>query len=566
MRERGWTLSTLILAFLLGAGVLLPAELHPAGMALQAALSGILLWLVLRQSPLSSCAVLRVPLLAGAALLPAILLSTQTHTSEAFVYQLFPAAVAFLAAAWQAGSRQGRDRLSLVMITLGTTVSLWGIFQTTFSLAWTARYLRSLGQSGLDPMILRAESGRAFGPFLLPADLGIFLAMILPLTLLWLRSEPRRGGKIVAWCVLLIQILGLGASRSYGGVLSVLAAALLLLPISRVPGRVRIWLGLLVCSLASGGILFLLRGGEGFSPLFLRLENWVVALKVFRSHPLFGVGPGNFGDAVTRFLEPWMNETVYAHNSYLQFMAECGLAGLALVLGGAGWLLCRMGRGLRADDLGWERLAACLPPAAFLIHNLFDFSAYLPALLLPFAALSAVAVRAQFPVPRSAALRRRQAWLQESVTALLLIGAILWGLREARTEALLRRAREALQIDHLELAMRDLERASQLNPGHPDPPALLAEIHLARVASRPDSRSHGEEWARRSVSLRPGRAYGHYVLSLYRLAAGDLGESWVDLARARELYPARELYRTQEAKLRNMIAASTRRAGSPDGS
>ncbi|MCI0657717.1 MAG: hypothetical protein L0170_11690, partial [Acidobacteria bacterium] len=120
--------------------------------------------------------------------------------------------------------------------------------------------------------------------------------------------------------------------------------------------------------------------------------------------------------------------------------------------------------------------------------------------------------------------------------------------------------------ERLEQALRDLEKASRLNPMHPDPPALLAEVHLARISSSPAVRSEGEAWARRSVALRPCRAFGHYVLSLYRLAGGDLGESWVGLSQARELYPGRELYRNQEAKLREMIASSQRRKGGADGS
>jgi len=571
MREQSWTLSWILLFLLLGTAVLLPAELHPSGLVIQTALSGGLFWLLLRQpSPVPPQPCLGIPLLAAAAaaaaLLPSILLSSQRHTSEAVLFHLFPAVAACLGATLLAVTRQGRERFVSLMIALGTAVSLWGICQTTFSLNWTARYLRSLGRSHLDPMILRAESGRAFGPFLLPADLGIFLAMILPLTLGWLFTEVGRGRKLLAWTVLLIQVFALAASRSYGGVLSLMAAALILLPISRVHARFRIWLALIAGGVAAGGSLFLLRGGEGLTPLMLRLRNWEVAVRIFRSHPLFGVGLGNFGDAFTQHLVPGMNETVYAHNSYLQIMAESGLAGLALVLFGTCWLVGKIVTALRGDSRGWERLCVCLPPVAFLIHNLFDFSAYLPSLLLPFAALSALAIRPAHPDPRRAATRAGGGLQRSFVMGLLILGTVLWGLREARTEELLQRARQALESDHLEPARRDLMEASRLNPTHPDAPALLAELHLAEVSTRPDSRRVGEAWARRSVALRPGRAYGHYVLSLYRLSAGDLGESWVELTRARALYPGRELYRAQQARLRDTIASSTQRQGNPDGS
>jgi O-antigen ligase len=566
MREQSWTLSSILLTLLLGTAVLLPAEMHALGLVIQAALSGGLFWLLLRQpSPVPAQAYLGIPILAAAALLPSTLLSSQRHTSEAVLFHLFPAVAACVGATLLSVTRQGRQRLVSLMIALGTAVSLWGICQTTFSLNWTARYLRSLGRSHLDPMILRAESGRAFGPFLLPADLGIFLAMTLPLTLGWFFTEAGRGRKLLAWTVLLIQAFALAASRSYGGVLSLTAAALILLPISRVHARFRIWLALIAGGVAAGGSLFLLRGGEGLTPLMLRLKNWEVAVRIFRSHPLFGVGLGNFGDAFTRHLVPGMNETIYAHNSYLQIMAESGLAGLALVLLGVGWLVGKIARALRDDSRGWERLCVCLPPVAFLIHNLFDFSAYLPSLLLPFAALSALALRPAHPLPR-AATRAGGGWGRSFAMGLLILGTVLWGLREARTEDLLQRARQALENEHLEPARRDLMKASRLNPTHPDAPALLAELHLAEVSTRPDSRREGEAWAHRSVALRPGRAYGYYVLSLYRLSAGDLGESWVELARARALYPGRELYRTQQARLRDMIASSTRRQGNPDGS
>jgi len=99
MREQSWTLSSILLYLLLGTAVLLPAEMHASGLVIQAALSGGLFWLLLRQpSPVPAQAYLGIPILAAAALLPSTLLSSQRHTSEAVLFHLFPAVAACVGA------------------------------------------------------------------------------------------------------------------------------------------------------------------------------------------------------------------------------------------------------------------------------------------------------------------------------------------------------------------------------------------------------------------------------------------------------------------------------------
>src|SRR4029450_887376 len=154
MREQSWTLSWILLYLLLGTAVLLPAELHPAGLVIQTALSGGFFWLLLRQpSPVPPQSCLGIPLLMAAALLPSILHSSQRHTSAVGLFHLFPAVAGGAGATLLSVTRQGRERFVALMIALGTAVSLWGICQTTFSLNWTARYLRSLGRSHLARVI-----------------------------------------------------------------------------------------------------------------------------------------------------------------------------------------------------------------------------------------------------------------------------------------------------------------------------------------------------------------------------------------------------------------------------
>lgn len=566
MNRKSRTLSVALLAALLAAGVLLPPELQPVGLAFESILTALLLVSLAWEDPASlDPSAWRLPLLAGGALLPCLLLSYQAHTSLGVLFHLIPAAAAFVAARRLSGLGSQRESIQKILIGLSGLVGLWGVFQSVFSLSRTARYLRSLGNRELDPMILRAESGRAFGPFLLPADLGIFLAMALPLTFAWLSREKRAGARAWVGLILAAQIAGLAACRSYGGILSLLASGLLLVSLSRIRGKGRwAWALAVTGGLAMTGV-FLVRGSEGLTPVGLRLENWRLAWKVFTSHPIFGTGPGNLGDAVTLFQRPEVNETVYAHNSYLQIAAEGGLTAACLLAAVLGILLKKLVVGLKQGPDPRGRLLECLPVAAFLMHNVFDFSAYLPSLLLPFATLSAFAIRRPAPRPARAGLAGRRIPIGATALVALVVALLFWGLREARTASLLQAAHWDLQEGNRGAAAQAARAAAQLNPEHPDPPAVLAEIGLAELDDRAGSAEEGERWARQSVALRPQRAYGHYVLSLYRLSRGDLGESFVELSCARRLYPRKEIYRLQEVRLREMISSSAARGEAAHG-
>lgn len=59
-----------------------------------------------------------------------------------------------------------------------------------------------------------------------------------------------------------------------------------------------------------------------------RFELWGLAVKLFQSHPLFGVGWRKYHEyALSR-----LNEDIEAHNVYLQLLAESGIVGLLLYL------------------------------------------------------------------------------------------------------------------------------------------------------------------------------------------------------------------------------------------
>jgi O-antigen ligase len=102
-------------------------------------------------------------------------------------------------------------------------------------------------------------------------------------------------------------------------------------------------------------------GGSG------REDQWTVAWRIFRAHPLFGVGLGNFTVLEPRYtLEPGPMTHVaiiaetpdIVHNTYLQLLAETGVIGLIvflIVVAGslrASWLAAKRFDAVGREDYG----------------------------------------------------------------------------------------------------------------------------------------------------------------------------------------------------------------------
>ncbi len=132
---------------------------------------------------------------------------------------------------------------------------------------------------------------------------------------------------------------------------------------------------LLAAGLAARRALLPAPGPED-RPLLYRSGNWIAAAEMIRDHPLLGTGVGTFGNVFPAYRAEGMNESRYAHCTWLQLVAELGIGALPLLaLAAAGaWLLARRARS--ADALG---MAAAIGALAFLAQNVVDFTAYQPA-------------------------------------------------------------------------------------------------------------------------------------------------------------------------------------------
>jgi O-antigen ligase len=116
-----------------------------------------------------------------------------------------------------------------------------------------------------------------------------------------------------------------------------------------------------------------------------RLAHWVAGLRMFRAHPILGVGAGNYSVAYARYqVSPdWFEALGHAHNYYINAAAETGILGfLAIVaLVGtallAGWRAAReQAKAVSAShqpSVGWALALGLLAAlVAHSVHNLTD--------------------------------------------------------------------------------------------------------------------------------------------------------------------------------------------------
>jgi O-antigen ligase len=114
-----------------------------------------------------------------------------------------------------------------------------------------------------------------------------------------------------------------------------------------------------------------------------RAQLWAETIPLIRAYPVFGCGLGGYETAFWRFKVsgPLLTDD-FAHNDYLQLLAELGLVGFAI---GAtlAFSVVRMAvrRAVGSRDPGTRYFAvACAGAlAAILLHSLADFNLYIPA-------------------------------------------------------------------------------------------------------------------------------------------------------------------------------------------
>jgi len=309
-------------------------------------------------------------------------------------------------------------RLAAAFVVLGFAHAVGGIL-------W---HYQSSGRAYWGP----AAGGSSFGPYINRNHFACLMGMTLLLGIGFLlslghrrqdaagetgapvpaavasRGSERGSQRLLFGFVVAVMAGALGLSLSRGGMVSTLAALSVLTVVigARRSTRGHIWKVAAAVAAALAFTVWLVaqplidRMGTitDSASIAARTGIWEDTLRIAIDFPLFGAGFGTFAAVYPRYQTAHAHGTVlFAHNDWVQLLAEGGLAGtltvLVLIGGYAAAAAKRLAR--RRDReailLGLGGLGGLL---AFLLHSFTEFNAHIPANALWFTVLAALTLKA----------------------------------------------------------------------------------------------------------------------------------------------------------------------------
>ena len=348
-------------------------------------------------------------------------LSIYPHDSVVALAKFLAYLGAFLLAACLYDSRKRRSTLLRILILLGCFEAVYGIVQ--YLTGWqkiftytkqfdlqeaTGTYINRSHFAGLLELTLPFVVALLFYSFGLWSE-GRHVDMNTPPAVR--RGSP--GSQLLFYVfVLLIMVMAVLFSRSRMGILATLFSILFMFLAALVRLKVgrRAWMGgvflFLFCVLAYaiwiglGPVLARFEPAyeSGYLQMEGRISIWRDALQLVRDYPLTGAGLGTFGLAFRHYQTTAVNFYVdHAHNDYLEFAADTGLLGGALLFLPIFYLCLRMIISFLTDPRRYRpavTLGCIGSTLGMLIHSATDFNLQIPANALIFAVVLGIGYKA----------------------------------------------------------------------------------------------------------------------------------------------------------------------------
>jgi putative inorganic carbon (HCO3(-)) transporter len=522
----------------------------------------------------------------------ALLLAVYKYAGLVFLLTLVDCLLVYWMAREGFRERRWRWAVPMALVVAGAICGLWAMRE----------YAHTVILSG-------EKAWRVFGPLYNPNVLASYLIgpLLIGAALLlsrhqWMRQSadgddrhvhdgrsegpvqrPRYGLIALGFSLLLIgsSILLTGSRAGLVGAMAGLAFFALLAVRSAQGRRLTAVLSVVLAVLALLAVLFVPplhnRVLRDFSldnhSIAFRYYTWLGTLQMAHDRPLLGFGPGSYEYVYSTYAQA--GYTRMAHQSFLQIAAEVGWPGLliALMVGVAALWCCWL-RAQEHDGIGAVVSAAAAGwLLAIAVHNLADYSMYIPAVMVSVAGILGVALA---PVPAKpaddhsptapAAAPASAAWCAKSRSSagfVALAIVLLVGLWLASGEVLIVRSEAQRQRGSYNRAEDLAKVAAQLVSCSSEAWETLAAVHEARV------RSADSLYLRKAIDARlqavrcaPTSARSYRALARLYALGGDMDRALGYAEAAVERYPigVKELVELAQVQLqagRDVAATET---------
>ncbi|HEX7785874.1 MAG TPA: O-antigen ligase family protein [Methylomirabilota bacterium] len=172
-----------------------------------------------------------------------------------------------------------------------------------------------------------------------PNYFSLSALLSLPFAFYLLRTRQPKWERYFCIACLVLTLLGFALAASRGGLLGLAASVMVIAWRSRarvkvMSAAVALLIPLMILSPSSplGRLFYPTYSDEDSSNS--RLILWTAGLEMMRSHPLVGVGVGNYKEALDTVAPPGVSiRFSVAHNTYIQIGSELGVIGLLVFLG-----------------------------------------------------------------------------------------------------------------------------------------------------------------------------------------------------------------------------------------
>lgn len=380
--------------------------------------------------------------------------------------------------------------------------------------------------------------GRGSGTYICPNHLAGFLEMLLPLAIAYaLVGRGKALTKILISYSALAMVAGVVVTASRGSWVAV-GLALSVLAILLFTQRPFRWHALILLSFLVIGAAVALKKTDYFKKridmafvagkvdLQTRAVLWDSAIRMWRDHTWFGVGPGHY-DLRFRAYRPGsvQLQPERAHNEYLNILADWGVVGATIIAIALGLLtvsVTKIWRHVQRGDRDFSTnlsdkfafvLGTTIGLLALLTHSVVDFNLHIPANAIVAATLLALlSSHWRFATDRFWFSARLPGKIVASTALLLALSYLGWQSARLGRECFWLNRAATLADSPSEQAVL-LEKAYSIEPQNGDTAHAIGEIY--RLQSFDGRSDYAElaakaiDWYHRGITNNPHNSYNY---------------------------------------------------------